>query len=87
MQSKGNGFVLRSTLFWLTGLILLLAGYYSDAAILFIPASIVWAGPAYGIRYVLDPPSNVIFALISIVCAYACGLAGFAVGRALKKSS
>lgn len=87
MRSKGKEFVLRSTLFWLTGVFLLLAGYYLDVAILFIPASIVWAGPAYGIRYVLDLPSNVVFALISIVCVYASGLVGFALGRFFKKSS
>lgn len=86
-KSKGNEFVLRSTLFWLTGVILILAGYYLDVAILFIPASIVWAGPAYGIRYILDLPSNVMFALISVVCVYVFGLVGFAMGRFLKKSS
>ncbi|MCM3134876.1 hypothetical protein M3629_19025 [Paenibacillus polysaccharolyticus] len=85
-KSKGNEFVLRSTLFWLTGVILLLAGYYLDVALLFIPGSILWAGPVYGLRYVLNLPSNVMFAVISIVCAYACGVAGFALGRYLKKS-
>lgn len=86
MKSKGSEFVLRSTLFWLTGAVLLIAGYYLNAAILFIPASIAWAGPAYGIRYVLNLPSDVMFALISIVCTYFFGLVGVALGRFLQKS-
>ncbi len=86
MKSRGNEFVLRSTLFWLTGAVLLLVGFYLDLAILFIPASIVWAGPAYGIRYVLNLPSDVMFALISVVCTYLFGLMGVAIGQSLQKS-
>lgn len=85
MKNNGNRFVLQSTLFWLTGVVLLIVGYYLDLAMLFIPGSIVWAGPAYGIRYVLNLPSDVMFALISIVCTYLFGLAGVALGLFLQK--
>lgn len=67
---KQQEFTLFATLFWLIGALSLTVGYFGDSAIIFIPATILWAGPVYGIRYFLELPATIYFALLSILGVY-----------------
>lgn len=87
LSDRQKEFALLSTLFWLTGVILLTIGYFANSAIIFIPATIVWAGPVYGIRYFLELPANIVFALVSIVGVYVSSIVGVLLGKLLKKGS
>ncbi|KLU57557.1 hypothetical protein EL84_03325 [Paenibacillus sp. VT-400] len=88
MQSdKYKEYALLSTLYWLAGVILLTIGYFANSAIIFIPATIIWAGPVYGIRYFLELPANLVFALVSIVIVYVSSIVGVLLGKIFKKRS
>ncbi|OPA79286.1 hypothetical protein BVG16_09365 [Paenibacillus selenitireducens] len=78
---KQKEYMLLSTVFWFVGALLLASGYYFNIAEISIPAVLIWPGPAYGIRYFLETPSEITLALILVMICYGCSTAGVIVGK------
>lgn len=66
---------------------MLLAGFYGNIFVLFFPVALLIAGPTYGLRYFLDIPSDITFALISAIICYILSLLGLLAGPSVKNQS
>ncbi|MFS8652901.1 hypothetical protein [Ureibacillus terrenus] len=87
MGRKKDVFFLKfSSIYWGIGLFLIILSYSTSAESIGIPAVILYAGPVYGINYFLKFPTDSGLVFLSIIISYVIGLAGFSIGRLLKKS-
>lgn len=75
------------TYFWITGFIIIPLTYWLNLIIVFLPASLIWASPFYGIRYFIKIPSNLNLALLCMLIPYGAAVLGLALRKALRHYS
>ncbi len=84
-KKKADYFLKLCTIYWGTGLLLFAVGYFNSLLIIVVPSALYFAGPLYGLRYLLDMPPDIKFVALSIVLIYILSVMGYIVGRNLKK--
>jgi len=63
-------FLKLTTLYWDTGILLSILGYFANLYVIFIPAAFLSPGPIYGIRYFLDFRADILLVILSIAITY-----------------
>ncbi len=80
MNNKNIG-IKASSWFWGGGTLLLIVGYLGNLGLISIPALFIFAGPLYGLRYFIEMPSDIYFALICVVISYCVCVIGWLLGK------
>ncbi|MBD8499990.1 hypothetical protein [Paenibacillus arenosi] len=81
MARKGMRFIKLSSLYWGIGASLFVCGYYAKLSIVFIPVTLLFAGPLYGLRYFINMPADILFTMVSFIFVYSVSVIGFLLGK------
>jgi hypothetical protein len=82
-NKKRTNFFLFASSYWIIGASFFAIGYMvsPNFAGIFILAALLFAGPLYGLRTILELPSDIYFVMISMGIIYGASLLGYVIGR------
>lgn len=74
-------FVKLTSLYWGIAALLFACSYYAKLSIVFIPVTLLFAGPLYGLRYFIDMPADILFTMVGFIFVYSASIIGFLLGK------